>query len=92
MEWWVTVLLILNVVLLLFNLLFGYLATSGLAQIINSQKTINESMQTLCDQMADVEERTVDSQADVRKLTQHFVNFAKGFKQASQDKPWYTTF
>jgi hypothetical protein len=89
---WIIALLILNAILLLVNLFISYLTSSGLVQVINSQKTLNDSMQVVGNQMADVEERTVEAQADVRKLTQHFVNFAKGTNKSNQDKPWYTTF
>lgn len=90
MEWWQW-LLILMLVGQTVSLVMGYLIISGLAQLVNSIKTLIESMQTLSDQMTDVEERTVESQTDVRKITQHFVNFAKSMKN-NQDKPWYTDF
>ena len=88
MEWW-QILLILMLLVQLILCGLKYLEVSGLAQIIKLQKQQNDSMQTLSDQMADMEEQFVETKADMRKNTQHFVNFAKGMKQAGLGKQWY---
>jgi hypothetical protein len=86
MEWWHWVLvlsLFSNAVLLV----LGYLVVSGLAQLIQRQKSITESQQTLSNQMADIEEQITEVKGDVRKVLQNFVNFAKGLKTGG--KSWY---
>lgn len=93
MEWWHWLIIVLTGLTLLGQLailVFAYLITSGLAQIINSQKIITDSMQTLSGQLSDMEEQNAETKADIRKNTQYFVNFAKGMKSAGSDKPWYT--
>jgi septal ring factor EnvC (AmiA/AmiB activator) len=87
MEWWQWLMILMFSAQLVLCVL-KYLSVSGLAQIIKSQKQLNESMQTLSDQMADMEEQFVETKADIRKVSQHFVNFAKGMRQ-SQGKQWY---
>lgn len=77
--------LLMNVILLV---LF-YLSVSGLAGTIKGQKTINEQQQVLSDQLTDLEETLVETKGDVRKLSQQFINYAKG-KQVAGDKPWYS--
>ena len=58
--------------------------------VVKGQQRLNESMQSLSEQMTDLEERLVEAQNDVRKLTQHFVNFARGMKSTS-GKTWDQT-
>jgi hypothetical protein len=93
MEWWHWLIIVSAGLILvgqLAILVFAYLITSGLAQIINSQKIITDSMQTLSGQLSDMEEQNAETKADIRKNTQYFVNFAKGMKPGGSDKPWYT--
>jgi len=89
MEGWLLGLLILSIILNLVTLVFGYFVVSGLAQVIQRQKSLNESQQQLSDQMADLEEQFVETKSDIRKVSQYFVNFAKSLRQGT-DKPWYT--
>ncbi len=56
--------------------------------VVKGQKQINEAQQTLSDQMTDLEERLVEAQNDVRKLTQHFINFARGTRASGGGKTW----
>ncbi len=44
-------------------------------------------MQSLTDQMSDLEEQVVDTKKDVLKCSQYFINFAKGMKNSG--KQWY---
>lgn len=87
---WIILLLILNLVLLSFNLFLSYLFGSGLASVIKSQQALNKSMQTMSEQMSDVEEKQADMHKDVRKTTQHFVNLAKSMR--TSQRPWDTQF
>jgi Tfp pilus assembly protein PilN len=67
-------------VLLVLNLLLGLLtllATSSLAKVLESQKTLAENMQTLSDQMTDVVEKVIEAQKDTRQLTIHFTKFIR---------------
>ena len=88
MDWW-QILLVLIFIAQLVLCVLKYLEVSGLAQIIQSQKQLNDAMQTVSDQLADMEEQFVETKADMRKNSQHFVNFAKGMKQAGLGKQWY---
>ena len=88
MEWWQVTLLILILLGTLLNSVLIYLSVSGSAQIIERQKQLNTAQQELSDQMADMEEQFVEIKADVRKNSQHFVNFAKGMKQSGLGKRW----
>ncbi len=58
--------------------------------VVKGQQKLNESMQAVSEQMTDLEERLVEAQNDVRKLTQHFINFARGMKGTS-GKTWDQT-
>jgi hypothetical protein len=88
MEWW-QILLILMFVAQMILCGLKYLEVSGLAQIIERQKQLNDNQQAISDQLADMEEQFIETKADMRKNTQHFVNFAKGMKQAGLGKQWY---
>ncbi len=88
---WIILLLSLIAVLLALNLFLSYLFGSGLAGVIKSQDTLNKSMQTMSEQMSDLEDKQAEMHKDVRKVTQHFINLAKALK-TGQDKPWYSQF
>lgn len=87
MDTWIYILLGLILFVNALTLLLVYLTSSGVAGIIKSQEGLVSSMQTLSDQMADLEEKQADMHTDVRKVTTHFVNLAKGLR-SHQGKPW----
>lgn len=91
MEWWsvvvlVSVILILGMQAVILWLMWALV--SGSAQTIERQKQLNDSMQQLSDQLADMEEQFVETKTDIRKVSQHFVNFAKGIRQVGLGKRW----
>ena len=81
------ILLILILVVLSFILVFLVLVFSKQSALVKSHRALNVSMQELSDQMSDLEERSVENQNDVRKLTQHFVNFARGTNKGVGSAP-----
>jgi len=89
--WWtiavVGLVLILGLQAIILWLLWALV--SGSAQTIERQKQLNEAMQAISDQMTDMEEQFVETKTDIRKVSQHFVNFAKGIKQVNLGKQWY---
>ncbi len=82
-DWLVGLIVVYSAVMLI-GLVF--VALKQIA-VVKGQQEINKGQQALSDQITDLEERLVEAQNDVRKLTQHFINFARGSRTAP-GKTW----
>ena len=85
MDILLNVLIILLLTFIMITQLFVILKLGSFTKAILGLK---ESQQVLSDQMSDLEEKVIETQGDVSKSRQQFINFAKA-KSGPTDKGWW---